>query len=405
MARCGETAPNARSRLPMKAPEPHRITRRAAVNRSNRTGDLCGSTTNNTERLAISGVSDWVAAWAGRCARLRSMGAVEIDAVRLLERVLGGATAEMKVELESGPSRLVGGRSAELFRFRLSKAPAGLAGRDLVLRLLPDRAGSMDECVIQAAVAKLGYPAPEVVRAGSFDGTRTYMIMEYVEGTSLFEAQGPFRAFRRVPPRLAELMLALHRLDPAPVRQALAKLGAPAALEARGRALADVDTSLAAIEHPAHAALHRWFEQHQPDRGREVVCHGDLHALNVLVDGDTAVIDWELSALGDPAFDIARTKLLLHAVPMDLSRAARPLIQRLGQRAASRFEDAYTSTSPVPSEAIRWYEALHAARTLGLVLTNRAGSHPAAVVLQAWQPTLPLLARSLKRLTGVAVAA
>ena len=62
------------------------------------------------------------------------------------------------------------------------------------------------------------------------------------------------------------------------------------------------------------------------------MCHGDLHALNVLVDGDQlTVIDWELAALGDPAFDIARTKLLLHAVPMDIPSAARPVIQHLGR--------------------------------------------------------------------------
>lgn len=334
-----------------------------------------------------------------------SMGSAdETDGAGLLDVVLPSETVETRVEFESGPIRLEGGRSADLFRLRLFAGPTELTGRDLVLRLLPDRTASMDECVIQTGVARLGYPAPAVVRSGFVDGTRMYMIMNHVEGTSLFEAQSPLRAFRRVPPRLAELMLAVHHLDPASVRKSLAELGASATLDARARALADVDSSLAAIEHPARAELRCWFEQHQPEPGPEVVCHGDLHALNVVVNGDTAVLDWELAAIGDPAFDIARTKLLLHAVPMDLPRAARPLIQRLGRRAASRFEDAYTSTSPVLPEAIRWYEGLHAARMVGLVLAKGVRSGPADAVLNAWRPTLPLLVMSVERLTGVAVA-
>jgi aminoglycoside phosphotransferase (APT) family kinase protein len=331
-------------------------------------------------------------------------GADTLEAAEMLGVVLGSATAATEIRFEAGPIRLEGGRSADLFRFRLSAGPTDLTGRDLVLRLLPPQATSRDECVIQTEVARLGYPAPQVVRSGSVDGTRIYVIMAYVEGVSLFEAQHPLRAFRRVPPRLAELMLSLHRLDPTPVRLSLEELGGSAALNARARALADVDSCFSAIEHPARRELRRCFERDPSAAGREVVCHGDLHALNVLVNGDTAVIDWELAAIGDPAFDIARTKLLLHAVPMDLPSATRPLVQRMGQRAASRFEGAYTATSPIPPEAICWYEALHAARMTGLILASGVHSGITDAVIAAWKPTLPLLIRLLERLTGVAVA-
>ena len=123
----------------------------------------------------------------------------------------------------------------------------------------------------------------------------------------------------------------------------------------------------------------------------------------MVVNGDTSVLDLELAAIGDPAFDVARTKLLLHAVPMDLPNAARPFIERLGKRAASRFEDAYTALSPVPTEAIWWYDALHAARMAGLILSHGVYAGPADDVLDAWRPALPVLAKSVSRTTGVSM--
>jgi aminoglycoside phosphotransferase (APT) family kinase protein len=258
--------------------------------------------------------------------------------------------------------------------------------------------------VIHSSVAALGYPAPEVLCSGIVEDSQRYLIMTYVEGKSLFHAQSPLAAFRRVPPRLAELMVALHDVDPEPVRQSLAALGAPAAVDAQARALADIERCMLAVDHPARCELRDWLEEHRPDVVREVVCHGDLHALNVLVNGGPAVIDWELAGIGDPAFDIARTKLLLEAVPMDISKVARPLIQRLGRRAAEGFERAYLEHSAVPVEVIRWYEALHAARMASLVLTARHEPEPIDAVTTAWAPTLPLLVALLKHYTDVDLA-
>lgn len=326
-----------------------------------------------------------------------------VDPVRLLNAVLLG-TADEGLDFEFKPVRLEGGRSAELWRFRLSTGPTELQGRDLVLRLLPPAAASAAETLIQSGVARVGYPAPEVVHSGLIDDTQRYLIMAYVEGRSLFHMQNPLTAFRRVPPRLADLMVALHRLDPEPIWQSLIEAGASAATDARARALSDVERCLMTVGQPARRKLGYWFEANRPRAVREVVCHGDLHALNVLVNGEIAVIDWELAGLGDPAFDIARTMLLLHAVPMDIPRPGRPLIQRLGRRAATRFESAYQKQSQVSEEAIRWYEALHAARMAGLILAG-SPSTPRDAVINAWTPTLPLLVASLKSHTGIDIAA
>ena len=71
-------------------------------------------------------------------------------------------------------------------------------------------------------------------------------------------------------------------------------------------------------------------------------------------------------------------------------------------RAAARFENAYRSVLPLRPEAIRWYEALHAARMVGLLL--REGSRSGERVLAAWRPTLPLLIRRVALTTGVELA-
>ncbi|RPI07311.1 MAG: hypothetical protein EHM63_07985 [Actinobacteria bacterium] len=242
------------------------------------------------------------------------------DSVDVVD-ILRVALSTEDVELEAIPVPLDGGRSAALFRFRLSAGPEPLIGEDLVLRLPPSPSAWRDECVIQDRVARLGYPAPEVLQWGTTDAG-SYMVMRFVEGRSLFDTGSRMSGFRRVPAQLAALMIALHRLDAAPIREALIATSTPFGLDARARALADLHGSFGAADHPAGDELCAWLEQRQPDRGPQVVCHGDLHALNVLVNGHTAVLDWELAAIGDAAFDIARTKLLLHAVPMDLPRSA-----------------------------------------------------------------------------------
>ena len=59
--------------------------------------------------------------------------------------------------------------------------------------------------------------------------------------------------------------------------------------------------------------------------------------------------------------------------------------------------------SPVPTAAIRWNVALHAARMIGLVLAKGARVGPADNVLAAWRPALPLLAKSVSRTTGISM--
>jgi aminoglycoside phosphotransferase (APT) family kinase protein len=65
-----------------------------------------------------------------------------------------------------------------------------------------------------------------------------------------------------------------------------------------------------------------WLEKHlPPDSGRSSVVHGDFRCDNLIFDGQQplvhAVLDWELSTLGDPAADFTY-HLLMYRMPNDL---------------------------------------------------------------------------------------
>ena len=91
----------------------------------------------------------------GARATLLSVGDDAREVADLLRVVLG----DEHVEFDGEPVRLVGGRSADLFRFRLLVGPPVFVGRDLVVRLVADRATALNECVIQSEVAAARYPA------------------------------------------------------------------------------------------------------------------------------------------------------------------------------------------------------------------------------------------------------
>lgn len=328
-----------------------------------------------------------------------------------LERALEGATGS-HARLTGVPVPLTGGFSARLFAFRLEDSPGALQG-ELVLRM-PARGGNVRrEGIIQREVAKNGYPAPAVLVLDDEPTNplgRPYLVMPKEPGTPLFVDAGPIevlKAFRRAPVVLAGLMADLHDLDPEPVVRALEAGGvAPDQLGERSM-LDELRDAVDATEEPALTSIAAWLAANQPTLTTPAVCHGDLHALNVLDDasGRCTVIDWELATIGHPTLDVARTSLLLSAVPIEMPAPVRVVVQRLGRRSAARFQAAYATRRPLDAQALSWHEALHAGQILGRLLRRATESAPADdPVLDAWQPTAPFLRARLRQITGIDVA-
>jgi aminoglycoside phosphotransferase (APT) family kinase protein len=172
------------------------------------------------------------------------------------------------------------------------------------------------------------------------------------------------------------------------------------ALEADGASGAELGTGalLAEVDPP----VSEWLDARAPEASEPVVCHGDLHALNVLEDdGRYAVVDWELATIADPAFDVARTALMLRAVPVEMPDRVRPVVQRLGRRSAGQFVRAYAARCSLDEPSLVWHEVLHAARIACRLARRDPGNGPDPV-LDVWAPTAPFLEARVRELTGLA---
>ncbi len=272
-----------------------------------------------------------------------------------------------------------------------------------------DDSAAVRETVIQRAVADLGFPAPRVRMGGdSAAGLgRPFVVKGPARGLYPVTVSGPrsaWRAFQRIPFVLADTMAALHALDARIVLDQLTAAGCTATQFGAEAALLEIESQVPNLPAGGMTGF-EWLLKHRPaPPARPAVCHGDLHAFNLLaVDGKiTAVLDWELATVADNEFDVARTALLLSFVPGQMSAAVRPVIQALGRRAARIFGAAYARIHRIDDLSLHWHEALHCLRLIAVVAKDRVAA-AGSPVASLWKPLVPGLARRFARLTGASV--
>jgi aminoglycoside phosphotransferase (APT) family kinase protein len=217
------------------------------------------------------------------------------------------------------------------------------------------------EQATQNTLADQGYPAPRVLLA-SVDRTplgAPFLVMERVPGVSLIAA-GPL-GMDRV---LVDLQLRLHALDASPLRRALGEaVTFDGYLDALGRRIdAAVLTGL--------APLLGWLRERRPATdGALVVCHGDFHPQNVLVERGavTGVLDWPNALVAERAFDVASTLNILRFVPAALTSLPWPLrwLARIGQPIlAARYLALYRRRRPIGAEQLVYYQVAAGLRAL-----------------------------------------
>ena len=117
----------------------------------------------------------------------------------------------------------------------------------------------------------------------------------------------------RAPRLLASAHARLHTLDPLPILRAVEQAGVPSSLTSTDDVLVSLQarTQVHGLEGllPGFA----WLAAHRlPAVGQASILHGDFHPGNVLVaNGSVAgVIDWPNAGLGEPAADVATTRVL-----------------------------------------------------------------------------------------------
>jgi aminoglycoside phosphotransferase (APT) family kinase protein len=214
------------------------------------------------------------------------------------------------------------------------------------------------------ALAPTAVPVPQPVllcEDESVIGSPFY-VMEFVDGT-------PYRTAEQLAPlgaertrdailSLVDTLVDLHAVDPEAV--GLGDFGRPEGFldrqlrrwgkqlaASRGRDLAGIDE--------LHAALGRAL----PASPAATVVHGDYRLDNVLIGDDDrikAVLDWEMSTLGDPLTDLGllvmySKRLELPDSPVSTTAGA------AGHPSPAELIERYAERSGRDTSAISWYEA------------------------------------------------
>ncbi|GGY48309.1 phosphotransferase family protein [Streptomyces omiyaensis] len=189
-----------------------------------------------------------------------------------------------------------------------------------------------------------------------------FYVMEFVEGTPYRSASqlaplGPERT-RAAVLGLVDTLVDLHAVQPEAV--GLGDFGRPEGFLDRqlrrwGKQLAaSRGRELAGIEE-LHAALGRAL----PDSPAPTVVHGDYRLDNALVGEDDrirAVLDWEMSTLGDPLTDLGL--LVMYSTPLDLPGSPiSTTASAAGHPSAAELVERYAARSGRDVSALSWYTA------------------------------------------------
>ncbi|GHF83694.1 acyl-CoA dehydrogenase [Kitasatospora xanthocidica] len=232
-----------------------------------------------------------------------------VDLARLrshLERELPGVVqGPLRAELiEGGRSNLTYVLSDGFSRWVLRRPPLG--------HVLATAHDMGREYRVMSALRGTGVPVPRmlVIDRGEDVLGAPWYLMEHVTGTPHRDA-APLAALgeERVGAlgrRLVDTLAELHRIDPADV--GLADFGHPDGyLERQLRRWSKQLAASRSRDLPDLDRLHAALTARLPVSPAPALVHGDYRLDNVLVDDTdaiTAVLDWEMSTLGDPLTDV-----------------------------------------------------------------------------------------------------
>lgn len=230
------------------------------------------------------------------------------------------------------------------------------------------------ECRLQAWVATHGYPAPpllELLAPGELFESPV-QVMHRVPGTTMDQAAPT--APGHIPGlvgQLAASQAALHRL---PVPE-WAQVGPEWALADKRLGLARYLVEQG-LRGPLAEALER-TERIVPRLGvpEPVICHGDFHPRNVVVDADRIwVIDWTDAGIGDRHGDIARTEWTFRSAAMILSgETERQASPALAPGLSDGYLSSYQRELPVDAARLRLWMPLQFLDAWAMAVASEQG--------------------------------
>ncbi|GAA0541751.1 phosphotransferase family protein [Paractinoplanes ferrugineus] len=284
-----------------------------------------------------------------------------------LQKYLGSARELTGTMFVGGRSNLTYAVTDGSQRWVLRRPPLG--------HVLPTAHDMVREHRVLEALSKAGFPAPRPVLLCtdiSVIGAPFYL-MEHVDGR-IYRDESDLAALgatslHRLILSLVDTLADLHALDPAAI--GLADFGRPDGFNQRqvSRWKKQLDASHSR-DVPGIEELHARLAVDIPGGGPGTVVHGDFRLDNVLI-GDQldvkAVLDWEMSTLGDPLSDVA-LMLVYAELPLQVGDGAATVPMKVpGHPTLREMSDRYASRSGRDVSDLHWYVAF-AAFKLAVIL-------------------------------------
>ena len=214
-------------------------------------------------------------------------------------------------------TQLPGGHSNLTYQIEDTKGTRAVIRRPPRGKLLPKAHDMSREWAVISALFGTDVPVPEPIafcEDTSITGAWFY-IMGFVQGSPLYNTDDlnnlvPEASRKKLARSFIDKLAALHNLKPDEI--GLSKLGRKDGYVAR-----QVKTwyrswtsscEAAELDDPRAHRLQRFFLDNLPEQELARVVHGDYGFHNTLVGSDdtvSAIVDWEISTLGDPLADLA----------------------------------------------------------------------------------------------------
>jgi aminoglycoside phosphotransferase (APT) family kinase protein len=206
----------------------------------------------------------------------------------------------------------------------------------------------------------------------AFDGP--FFVMDRLEGRAVNVWRGRDRATlqadwdgpRGLATDLVEHLAAIHRIDP----ELAARAATPRTFQEAVDHWQGVWEAQRLVRDPVVDEAYRWVRSREPDPVEPALVHGDYRIGNCLIGEGrvTAILDWELSHVGDPRFDLGYMSLDYHCGKFTTPGST--LINAVADQAW--FDERYTALTgrPVDRDVVATFTALGALMLFAIMTTG-----------------------------------
>jgi aminoglycoside phosphotransferase (APT) family kinase protein len=269
---------------------------------------------------------------------------------------------DANARLVGSPERVTAATSTSVWFVELTGGlPEPWRGRQVLRIFGPDEEDVMDrEVVLGAHLSASSYPVARTHWHGLLAGTHPAALQERLAGRPAIELLATTKA-RRVVRGLGSLQADLHAIDPDHVP--LPRLDGRGYLEhdlARRRAAIVVEDPTDTWEWLSRTADRFTSVENDPP----VLCHGDFHPLNALVDdnGHIGIVDWTDACICDRHHDVGRSIAIFWFASLIAERTIervglRMLRDWLGRTHRAAYERRWGSE--LSDDRLAWWQVVH----------------------------------------------